>query len=67
MVKNIFGSDRIETILTTEKTTSFKRNTIAVWPSYSSVQGGGGNSKRQIETTQNILIQEIKDVKKSNL
>ena len=27
MVKNIFGNERIETTLTAEKTTSFKRNT----------------------------------------
>ena len=33
MVKNVFGSYRIETTLTTEKTMSFKRNTIDVWPS----------------------------------
>ena len=35
MVKNIFGNDRIETTLTAEKTTSFKRNTTDIWPSYS--------------------------------
>ena len=29
-----YWSDRIETTLTAEKTTSFKRNTTAVWPSY---------------------------------
>ena len=55
MVKNIFGSDRIETTLTTEKTTSFKRNTIAVWPSYSSVQGWLGatqnDGSKQLKTS----------------
>ena len=34
MVKNISGNDRIKTTLTAEKTTSFKRNTTDVWPSY---------------------------------
>ena len=34
MVKNIFGNERIETTLTAEKTTSFKRNTTDIWPSY---------------------------------
>ena len=29
-----YWSDRIETTLTAEKTTSFKRNTTDVWPSY---------------------------------
>ena len=35
MVKNIFGNERIETSLIAEKTTSFKRNTTDIWPSYS--------------------------------
>ena len=30
----------------------------------SSVQGGGADSKRRIETTQTTLIQEIKGIKK---
>ena len=33
MSKTIFSDNRIETTLTAEKT-SFKRNTIDVWPDY---------------------------------
>ena len=36
-------------------------------PPPSSVQGRVAESKRPIETTRNILIQEIKGIKKSNL
>ena len=33
MSKNIFGDNRIETFVTAEKT-SFKRNTVDIWPNY---------------------------------
>ena len=33
MLKNIFGDNRVETTVTAEKT-SFKRNTVDVWPNY---------------------------------
>ena len=34
MTKNIFGEGRVETIISAEKTTSFKRNTTDVWQKY---------------------------------
>ena len=33
MLKNIFGDNRVETTVTAQKT-SFKRNTVDVWPNY---------------------------------
>ena len=33
MSKNIFSDNRVETTITAEKT-SFKRNTVDVWPNY---------------------------------